>query len=254
MSEQIHVGDFGTQLIMTVKENGQIVDISQALGLHVIIKKPNSNLYTKQGLLYTDGTDGKMYYISAPGDFNAAGNYKIQGKVFLNSGTYYTSISTFRVHCNLRSSISQDDANDITIPDITVFPGPQGVQGSQGLIGSQGVIGSQGSTGSQGTQGLIGSQGSTGSQGVIGSQGINGSQGATGLQGGTGAQGFIGSQGSAGIQGTTGLQGAIGSQGSVGSQGIVGSQGSAGSQGSVGIQGIQGVQGLQGVQGGYEEV
>ena len=30
-----------------------------------------------------------------------AGNYKLQGKVVLTSGTFYTDIHTFKVHCNL---------------------------------------------------------------------------------------------------------------------------------------------------------
>lgn len=101
MASEIHVGDIGTQLIMTVKDDGDIVDISGASLLQVIIKKPDGQTYTKTGTLYTDGTDGKMYYTSLSGDFNAAGNYKIQGKVTLSGGTYYTSISDFKVYCNL---------------------------------------------------------------------------------------------------------------------------------------------------------
>ena len=101
MASEIHVGDIGTQLIMTVKDDGVVVDISSASTLNVIIKKPDGESYTKTGTLYTDGTDGKMYYTSVNGDFNAAGSYKIQGKVVLTGGTYYSSISTFKVQCNL---------------------------------------------------------------------------------------------------------------------------------------------------------
>jgi|SRR6056300_308722 hypothetical protein len=101
MASEIHVGDVGTQLIMTVKDDGVVVDISSASSLSVIIKKPDGVNYTKTGTLLNDGTDGKMYYISVNGDFNAAGNYKIQGIVTLSGGTFYTSISTFKVFCNL---------------------------------------------------------------------------------------------------------------------------------------------------------
>jgi len=101
MASQIHVGDVGTQLIMTVKDDGAIVNISSASTLDVIIKKPDGVNYTKGGQLYTDGTDGKMYYTSVSGDFNSAGNYKLQGRVVLASGTYYTSVSDFKVYCNL---------------------------------------------------------------------------------------------------------------------------------------------------------
>lgn len=101
MASQIHVGDIGTKLIMTVKDDGVVVDISTASDLDVFIKKPDSVAYEKSGLLYTDGTDGKMYYTSISDDFNAAGNYKLQGRVFMPSGTYYTSIEDFKVYCNL---------------------------------------------------------------------------------------------------------------------------------------------------------
>ena len=101
MASEIHVGDIGTQLIMTVKDDGEIVDISPASNLTVILKKPDGKNYTKSGTILTDGTDGNMYYTSVNGDFNAAGNYKIQGIVTLPNGTFYTSISTFKVFCNL---------------------------------------------------------------------------------------------------------------------------------------------------------
>lgn len=101
MASEIHVDDIGTQLIMTVKDDGVVVDISNASSLSVILKKPDGQNYTKTGTLLTDGTDGKMYYTSVNGDFNAAGNYKIQGIVELSGGTFYTSISTFKVFCNL---------------------------------------------------------------------------------------------------------------------------------------------------------
>jgi hypothetical protein len=101
MASEIHVDDIGTQLIMTVKDDGEVVDISGASTLTVVIKKPDGISYTKTGTLLTDGTDGNMYYTSVDGDFNVAGNYKIQGIVVLSNGTFYTSISSFKVFCNL---------------------------------------------------------------------------------------------------------------------------------------------------------
>lgn len=101
MASEIHVGDIGTQLIMTVKDDGEIVDISNAVSLTIIMKKPDGQSYTKTGTVYTDGTDGKMYYASVDGDFNAAGNYKLQAIVVLSNGTFYSSISTFKVFCNV---------------------------------------------------------------------------------------------------------------------------------------------------------
>ena len=48
-----------------------------------------------------DHRSGVMYYDSVVGDLDQAGNYKLQGKVTIPSGTYYTDIHTFKVYCNL---------------------------------------------------------------------------------------------------------------------------------------------------------
>lgn len=101
MASQIHVDDIGTQIVLTIKDDDQIVDISSASSLEFIIRKPDTTKHTKTGSLYTDGTDGKMYYASVAGDFDRPGKYKVQGKVTMNSGVYYTSIFSFKVYCNL---------------------------------------------------------------------------------------------------------------------------------------------------------
>jgi len=101
MSSEVHVNDIGTQFIVTVKDDGVVQDISTATNLILIFKKPDQTTSNKTATLYTDGTDGKMTYTSVSGDLNQAGNYKIQGKVTLGGATYYTSIGSFKVHCNL---------------------------------------------------------------------------------------------------------------------------------------------------------
>ena len=101
MASQIHVGDIGTTLIVTILEDGSVVDISSASSLQIIIKKPDATTLTKTGVFTTDGTDGKMQYVSIAGDFDQSGNYRIQGKVNLTSGNYSSSDGAFKVHCNL---------------------------------------------------------------------------------------------------------------------------------------------------------
>jgi|TARA_B100000085_G_scaffold255274_2_gene254986 hypothetical protein len=101
MSSQIHAGDVGTKLIVTVKDDGSVVDISSASSLSIFIKKPDGTILTRSGTLETDGTDGKMHYIVVSGDLDVAGVYKIQGKVVLSSGTFSTTTATFKVQCNL---------------------------------------------------------------------------------------------------------------------------------------------------------
>jgi hypothetical protein len=42
-----------------------------------------------------------MHYDSVAGDLDEAGVYKLQAKVVIPSGTYYTDIYTFKVHSNI---------------------------------------------------------------------------------------------------------------------------------------------------------
>lgn len=101
MASEIHEGDIGTKLLVTIIDDGDIVDISSASSLSLFIKKPNGTILTRPATLETDGTDGKMYYITVVGDIDKAGVYKIQGLVVLLNGSFYTSTATFKVHCNL---------------------------------------------------------------------------------------------------------------------------------------------------------
>lgn len=100
MASQIHKDDVGTKLLVTVTDDGSAVDISSASSLTIFIRKPSGTVLERTGVV-EDGPNGKMYYLTVLGDLDAAGNYKIQGKVVISAGTFYTSISNFKVHCNL---------------------------------------------------------------------------------------------------------------------------------------------------------
>ena len=102
MACEIHEGDIGTKLLVTITDCGTVVDISTATTLAIYTRKPDGTILSRIGTLETDGVDGKMSYITEAGDFDVAGSYKIQGKVAFPSGaSYYTSTATFRVECNL---------------------------------------------------------------------------------------------------------------------------------------------------------
>lgn len=101
MASEIHVNDVGTRFLATIKDDGVVVDISTASSITMIFKKPDDEIVNKTGTPFSDGTDGKVYYDTLAGDLDEAGLYKLQAKVVLTNGTYYTDIYTFHVHCNL---------------------------------------------------------------------------------------------------------------------------------------------------------
>ena len=100
-ANEIHLNDIGTQFLLTVKDGSSAVDISSATTKQIIIKKPSGTKVTANTAFSTDGTDGKMYYNAGDGDLDEAGSYKLQGKVVISDGTFYTDITSFKVHRNL---------------------------------------------------------------------------------------------------------------------------------------------------------
>lgn len=103
-ANEIHVNDLGTKILVTVTDSATAVDVSGAVAAgskQIIIKKPSGTKLEKEAVFNSDGTDGKIYYLIIAGDFDEAGTYKIQGKVIISDGTFYTDIQSFKVHRNL---------------------------------------------------------------------------------------------------------------------------------------------------------
>lgn len=101
MASQIQEGDIGTKLLVTITDNGTAVNLATASSLSLYIKKPDGTILNRTASLETDGTDGKINYVTISGDLDVAGVYKLQARVVLSSGSFYSSTDTFKVHCNL---------------------------------------------------------------------------------------------------------------------------------------------------------
>ena len=104
MSSEIHQDDVGTRFLITVKDDGLPVDISGVSGgsVHQLsFRKPSDTVIDRNATLQDYGISGVMYYDTIAGDLDEAGMYKMQAKVVIPSGTFYTDIYTFKVHSNL---------------------------------------------------------------------------------------------------------------------------------------------------------
>jgi hypothetical protein len=100
-ANEIHVGDIGTVLRCTIKDGSDAVNISTATSKIIILEDPSGNNSDKIATFTTNGIDGKIQYTTISGDFDERGNWSIQAKVVLPSGTWYSDIYTFEVHGNL---------------------------------------------------------------------------------------------------------------------------------------------------------
>lgn len=100
-ANEIHQNDIGTQFRCTIKDDTTPVDLSSASSLQLIFTKPTGAQLTKTAFLYTDGTDGIIYYNTVSGDLNEVGQWKIQARIVFSTGTWKSDIKRFKCHRNL---------------------------------------------------------------------------------------------------------------------------------------------------------
>lgn len=102
MTEEIHVGDIGTKFLVTIKEGTSVVDISSATTKEIIFLKPEAASGTVEVAEFeTDGTDGKIYYLSGTSFLDTAGEWTIQAHVAIGTDEWRSSFGTFVVYDNL---------------------------------------------------------------------------------------------------------------------------------------------------------
>lgn len=100
----IHVGDVGTELVVTVlDEDGDAVDVSAATTKTILLRKPGpaGGVLSKAAAFDATGADGRIKYTTQAGDLDTPGIWSIQGYVVLASGRWHTLTGTFRVRANL---------------------------------------------------------------------------------------------------------------------------------------------------------
>jgi hypothetical protein len=102
---EIHVGDIGTIFELTLMDDTVVVDVSSAVAIgtkQIHFVRPDGTASTEEASFTTDGTDGKIQFITPDVNFlDQAGGWKIQGKVTLVTGTWSSDISSFKVYKNL---------------------------------------------------------------------------------------------------------------------------------------------------------
>jgi hypothetical protein len=104
MPSEIHQNDIGTRFLITIKDDGNLVNISGVDGssVHQVnIRKPSDVVINRNATLQDFGISGVMFYDTIAGDLDEAGFYKLQAKVVIPSGTYFTDVYTFKVHSNI---------------------------------------------------------------------------------------------------------------------------------------------------------
>lgn len=100
--EGLHVDDYGDPIVVTVKdENDAIVDISTAVLKYLYFLDPDGVSRKKTPIFVTDGSDGKLLYITEVDFINIAGTWLVQAQVVLPSKGKKTSKYSFEVFPNI---------------------------------------------------------------------------------------------------------------------------------------------------------
>jgi len=103
---EVHVGDVGTVFEATIKDGDNPVDVSGLDLLELIFEKPDGTIFKRVASLTTDGTDGKVRYVSQRGDVTHAGRWRWQAHAADPADPeqdWRTEVLTFPVSLNLES-------------------------------------------------------------------------------------------------------------------------------------------------------
>lgn len=94
----IHIGDTGTELVIFIPdEDGVAVPLAGASELTAILVTPANVTKERIATLFTDGTDGKIKYVTAADDIDVSGTWEIRGRVTLTTNRWTSDPDTFTV-------------------------------------------------------------------------------------------------------------------------------------------------------------
>lgn len=102
LTDQVFVNDIGTVFRATIKEDDVAVPIDSATITKQFLFQPPSGIsFIRPAVFTTDGTDGKMEYVTVDGDLSIGGDWKIQAYLVLSAWTGHSEIVQFKVYDKL---------------------------------------------------------------------------------------------------------------------------------------------------------
>src|SRR5262245_28903947 len=96
-STDMHVGDVGTVIEVTLYEDDDLIDLSGATVKQLRLQKPDGTVDTKTALFSTDGTDGKVRYVMQADDLDQAGDWRLQVYIETPAGKWSSEAGVFSV-------------------------------------------------------------------------------------------------------------------------------------------------------------
>jgi BppU N-terminal domain len=102
---EIRIGDKNTVIECTVKDQtGAVVGLVTTTSKQFIFRKPDGTAVVKNAEFTTDGSDGKIRYLTLATDLDIAGDWQLQVYVAWTTQEWRSDIQNFIVHPNLPTS------------------------------------------------------------------------------------------------------------------------------------------------------
>ena len=100
-ANEIHQNVICTAFTITIQDDTTVVNISSATTRQIKFKKPSGTVVTKTASFVTDGTDGKLSYVTIADDLDEAGKWYLQVYLVITGWTGHSDQGDFVVYSNL---------------------------------------------------------------------------------------------------------------------------------------------------------
>lgn len=99
----LQVNDAGINIIVTVmqQDDTTVEDLSAATSKVIYLGRPDGSLISGNASFVTDGTDGKISYLTQTSDLNLIGIYKVQASYVVSGNIKHTDKDQFVVSSNV---------------------------------------------------------------------------------------------------------------------------------------------------------
>lgn len=113
----------GIPIILTMKDSEDAaIDISSASTISFYFVKPDTSVITRTGTLYTDGTDGKVQYITVSGDLDQVGLWSVYVYIAVGSQELNSDETGFFVYASTQWEIELVEMLRIFVNDLSDTP------------------------------------------------------------------------------------------------------------------------------------
>ncbi len=102
MPPEIHISDLGTAFrYQCLDQDSNIIDLTNVDTMSITFTKPDRSKLIITPVFVTDGSDGRIQYLSRNGDLSVPGLWRAEVYISFGTASWHSDITEFRVWSNL---------------------------------------------------------------------------------------------------------------------------------------------------------